>query len=350
MPLAEDVDLDLLARKTLGFTGADLEVLAKEAAMKSLKPYMQSLKTIKEKVPTNVLEKITVSKDNFQEALKVVEPSALREVLITTPNVRWSDIGGLEEVKRKIRETVEWPLKEPESFKKFGIRPSKGVLLYGPPGTGKTLLAKAVAKESDANFIAIKGPELVSKWVGESEKHVREIFKKARQVAPTIIFFDEFDSIAQERGSSSNDSTERIVNQLLTELDGIESLEQVVVIAATNRPDLIDPSLLRPGRFDLKINIGLPDEKSRQEIFKVHTKNMPIRGFDAEEWSRKTDGWTGAEIEALAREAGMEAMREFKKDKKEANVKPKHFESAFKLVEDNRIRGKKEPEKNPISY
>ncbi len=338
MPLAKDVDLDLIADKTLGYTGADIEVLCKEAAMKSLKPYMKSLRTIEDKVPANVLDKMAIKKEHFMHALRMVEPSAMREVLITKPKTKWDDIGGLEEVKKQIIETVEWPLKDPDSFKEYGIKPPKGILLYGPPGTGKTLLAKAVANEAEANFIAVKGPELISKWVGESEKHIREIFSKARQVAPSIIFFDEFDSISKVRGSSLTDATERMVNQLLTEIDGVEELEKVVIIAATNRPDLIDPSLLRPGRIDLKIEIPMPDEKSRLEIFKVHTRNMPLsKDVNLEDWSKKTDKWTGAEIEAMCREAGLQAMRENKQSKsKEKKVKKRHFEFAFDKIKEQK--------------
>ena len=338
MPLEKDVDFDYLAKKTLGFTGADIEILCKEAAMKAIKPYVPSLKEFSEKVPTNVLEKIKVNMKHFKDALKMVEPSAMRGVLITKPNVKWKDIGGLEEVKSRIKEAIEWPLKDPESFKKFGIKPPKGILLYGPPGTGKTLLAKAVANESDANFIAVKGPELISKWVGESEKHIREIFKKARQLAPSIIFFDEFDSITKVRGSSLTDSTERMVNQLLNELDGIEELEKVAVIAATNRPELIDPALLRPGRIDLKIEIKMPDEKSREDIFNIHTKGMPLdKDINLKEWAKKTDGMSGAEIQAICREAGMQALREFKSGKlKDEKVTNAHFEFAYKKIKDSK--------------
>ena len=334
MPLAKDVDFKYLAKKTLGFTGADIEVLCKEAAMKAIKPYVPSLKKFSEKVPTNILEKIEVNMKHFKEALKMVEPSAMREVLITKPSVTWDDIGGLKNVKKRIKEVIEWPLKDPESFKKFGIKPPKGILLYGPPGTGKTLIAKAVAHESDANFIAVKGPELISKWVGESEKHIREIFKKARQLAPAIIFFDEFDSISKVRGASLTDSTERMVNQLLNELDGIEDLEQVSVIAATNKPELIDPALLRPGRIELMLEISMPDRDSRLEIFRVHTKNMPLdKSINLEEWADKTDGFTGADIEALCREAGMEALRNYKDGKqKDAVVTEAHFKKAYDFI------------------
>ncbi len=335
MPLAKDVNLDWLAERTIGFTGADIEVLCKEAAFKAIRPFMEKLKNSDEKVPAEILNKIEINMEHFTEALKMVEPSAMREVLIMKPKTRWSDIGGLDKVKQKVRETIEWPLKDPEGFKKFGIKPPKGILLYGPPGTGKTLLAKAVANEANANFIAVKGPELVSKWVGESEKHIREIFKKARQVAPTIIFFDEFDSISKVRGSSLTDATERMVNQLLNEIDGIEELDKVVVIAATNRPDLIDPALLRPGRIELKLEVPMPDEKSRLEILKVHTRKMPISGVKLEEWAKRTEGWSGADLESLCREAGMEALREYKAGKnKKGVVGEKHFEKAYKTVKE----------------
>ncbi len=329
MPLGKDVDLDYLASKTIGFTGADLEVLCKEAAMKAIKPYVPSLKKFSEKVPTNVLEKLTVSMQHFKDALQMVEPSALREVLIVRPKTTWQDIGGLLEVKEKLRDAIELPLKKPELFKKAGIKPPKGVLLYGPPGTGKTLLAKALANESDANFISVKGPELISKWVGESEKHIREIFSRARQVAPTIIFFDEFDSISKVRGSSLSDATERMVNQLLTEIDGIEELEKVTIIAATNRPDLIDPALVRPGRIELKIEIPLPDVTARKQIFEVHTKDMPLaKNVSLDEFVQKTDGWTGADIESVCRKAGMRAIKEASSAEK-LRVEKKHFEEAF---------------------
>ena len=318
MPLEKDVNFDEIARKTIGFTGADLEVLCKEAGLKSIKPYFAELKKNEEKVPTQILDKIKVSRQHFIDALKNVEPSAMREVLINKPHVSWNDVGGLEDAKEKLRELVELPLIRPDLFAKAGIKPSKGVLLTGPPGTGKTLLAKAVATEANANFISVKGPELISKWVGESEKHVREIFKKARQVAPCIIFFDEFDSISKSRGMSMTDSTERVVNQLLTELDGIEELEKVMVIAATNRRDLIDSALLRPGRIDSIIELPLPNEKTRLEILKVHTKEMPLdKNVGIEDYSKKTESWTGADLGALTRNAGINAIKRFYKSRKE---------------------------------
>ena len=334
MPLDSDVDFSEISYKTIGFVGADLELLCKEAALKALKPYIKQFKNIDEKLPAEVLDKIKVSRINFIDALKNVEPSAMREVLINRPTTTWEDVGGLDKAKEKLRELVELPLIRPELFKAAGIKPSKGILLFGPPGTGKTLLAKAVANEANANFISVKGPELVSKWVGESEKHIREIFKKARQVAPAIIFFDEFDSISKMRGGF-NDSTEKIVNQLLTELDGVEELEKVVVIAATNRKDLIDASLLRPGRIDTMIELGMPDKKTREAIFAVHAGKMPLaKDVDLKIYLDKTEGWTGAEIESICREAGMLAVKRSYalKDVKKLEICKDDFESAYKYV------------------
>ncbi len=339
MPLDKDVNFEEIAYKTIGFTGADIEVLCKEAALKAIKPFFSQLKTLEEKIPTQILEKIKVKRQHFLDSLKSIEPSAMREVLINRPSITWNDVGGLEKAKEKLRELVELPLIRPDLFKKAGIKPSKGILLSGPPGTGKTLLAKAVANESNANFISVKGPELISKWVGESEKHVREIFRKARQVAPAIIFFDEFDSISKQRGSSVSDSTERVVNQLLTELDGVEELEKVVVIAATNRKDLIDPSLLRPGRIDSIVEISIPDKKTRESIFEVHTRNMPLdKKVKISEYVDKTEGWTGAEIEAICRNAGLNAIKRLysKKEKSEELIITKEdFEKAIKEVSDS---------------
>jgi len=334
MPLEKDVNFDEIAMKTIGYTGADIEVLCKEAALKSIKPYFSELKNMQEKIPAEILDKIKVSKQHFTDAMRIVEPSAMREVLINKPHTKWEDIGGLEKVKEKLRETVELPLIHPELFVKAGIKPSKGILLFGPPGTGKTLIAKAVANEANANFISIKGPELVSKWVGESEKHIREIFKKARQVAPAIIFFDEFDSISKMRGMSMTDTTEKVVNQLLTELDGIEELEKVMIIAATNRRDLIDPALLRPGRIDTLIELPMPDKKARLEIFKVHAKNMPLdKDVKFEDYADKTEGWTGADLEAVCREAGMIAIKRTYSKKNEILVITKEdFDSALKNI------------------
>ncbi len=339
MPLAEDVDLDKLADLTHGYTGADIEALVKEAALRAVRRIVPDVQEFEGgKLPAEILQKLKVNMQDFMDAYKIVQPSALREVLIQKPNVRWEDIGDLEEAKQQLREVVEWPLKYPQDFEKLGIKPPKGVILHGPPGTGKTLLAKAVANEAEANFIAVKGPELISKWVGESEKHIREVFRKARQAAPTIIFFDEIDSIASARGMGIDSGvTERMVNQLLTELDGIEELEKVIVIAATNRIDLIDPALLRPGRFDRIIEIKMPDEKARLEIFKVHTRKMPLaKDVKLEELAKVTENFTGADIEAVCREAAMNALREARaKGKEVKEVKKKHFEEAIKKVKES---------------
>ena len=331
MPLAKDVDLKILSDITYGFVGADLSALAKEAAMVVLRKVLPDLKLEEEEaIPKEMLEKLRITQKDFREALKVVRPSALREVLIEKPNVKWTDIGGLENVKQELKEAVEWPLKNPEVFKRMGIKPPKGILLYGAPGTGKTLLAKAVAKESDANFISVKGPELLSKWVGESEKAVREIFKKARQTAPTIIFFDEIDSLAPKRGSHQGAHvTETVVNQMLTEMDGLEEMQDVVIIAASNRPDIIDTSLLRPGRFDRMILVPIPDEKTREEIFKVHAKGMPLKNISLQTLAKKTEGYAGADIEAVCREAAMLALRQ---DIKSKEITMKFFDEALKKV------------------
>ncbi|MFH1125949.1 MAG: AAA family ATPase, partial [Candidatus Altiarchaeota archaeon] len=330
MPLAEDVNLDEISNVTYGFVGADLAALGREAAMSTLRRILPQIDLEKSEIPGEVLEKLEVTKKDFQEALKCVEPSALREVLVEVPNVRWDDIGGLKKVKQELMEAVEWPLKKPEVFKRMGIKPPKALMLYGPSGCGKTLLAKAVANESQANFIAVKGPELLSKWVGESEKGVREIFKKARQTAPTIVLFDEIDAITPRRGMySGTHVTETVVNQLLTELDGIEPLKNVVVIGSTNRPDIIDPSIMRPGRFDRLLLVPAPDKEARLEIFKIHTKDMPLETVNLEELTDKTEGYTGADIEAVCREAAMYALRENIESNK---VSKKHFEKAFQRV------------------
>ncbi|WP_288006015.1 CDC48 family AAA ATPase [Thermofilum sp.] len=332
MPLAKDVDLEKLAEITHGYVGADIAALCREAAMKALRRVLPKIDLEREEIPVEVLETIEVTMEDFMNAYREITPSALREIEVEVPTVRWTDIGGLEEVKQQLREAVEWPLKYPDSFRRLGIDPPKGILLYGPPGTGKTLLAKAVATESEANFVSIKGPEVFSKWVGESERAVRELFRKARQVAPSIIFIDEIDALAPMRGLVSTDSgvTERVVSQLLTEIDGLERLEGVVVIAATNRPDIIDPALLRPGRFDRLIYVPPPDEKARLEILKVHTRRMPLaEDVDLLEMAKKTEGYTGADIEVLVREAGLLALREnINIDK----VYARHFEEALKKV------------------
>jgi len=331
MPLDDQVDLEEMAEITHGFVGADLESLCKESAMRVLRRVLPEIKA-EEDIPTETLKKMIVKKTDFKEALKEIQPSALREVLVQVPDIKWDDIGGLENAKQELKEAVEWPLKYPDNFEKFGVQPPKGVLIYGPPGTGKTLLAKAVANESESNFIAVKGPELLSKWVGESEKGVREVFRKARQTAPTVIFFDEIDSIASTRGGSIADSgvTQRVVNQLLTEIDGLEELQDVAVIAATNRVDIIDPALLRPGRFDRHIKVEDPDEKARLEIFKVHTKKMPLAdNVNLEYLSKNTDGFVGADIEAVCREAVMLTLRD---NLKAEEVKMKYFKKAMKKV------------------
>ena len=323
--------LKRVADQTHGFVGADIEALCKEAAMKALRRYLPSIDLEAEEIPIEVLESMRVKWEDFLEALKEIEPSAMREVLVEIPKVTWEDVGGLEDVKREIIEAVEWPLKYPEKFKKFGIRPPKGVLLYGPPGTGKTLIAKAVANESEANFISIKGGELLSKWLGESEKAVRKIFRKARQVAPCIIFFDEIDAIAQMRGiDEGSRAVERVLNQLLIEMDGLEELHGVIVIGATNRPDILDPALLRPGRFDRLVYVRPPDKKSRLAIFKIHTRNMPLaEDVDLNELAEITEGYVGADIEAICREAVMLALRENPNAEK---IEMRHFYEAIKKI------------------
>lgn len=344
MPLDEDVDLEELAELTNGFVGADLEALCKEAAMHALRRVLPEIDIEAEEIPTDVLENLKVTREDFMEALKNIEPSAMREVLVEVPVVRWDDVGGLEHAKQELIEAVEWPLKYPDVFRAANIKPPRGILLYGPPGTGKTLLAKAVANESNANFISVKGPELLSKWVGESEKHVREMFRKARQVAPCVLFFDEIDSLAPRRGGIGDTHvTERVVSQLLTELDGMEELKNVVVIAATNRPDMVDPALLRPGRIERHIYIPPPDRKAREEIFGIHLRGKPIaEDVSVEELAERTEGYSGADIEAVCREAGMLAIREVIKPnmtKEEAKdvakrlkITKKHFEEALKKV------------------
>jgi transitional endoplasmic reticulum ATPase len=367
-----------LANKTLGFTGADLEMLCKEAALHSIKPFYNEIMKLSEEIEDKGLEinelnegvgknkeekemivkreellnNLVVKRDDFVYAMKMVEPSAMREVLINKPNIHWDDVGGLDEAKEKLKELVELPLLRPDLYHTAGVKPSKGVLLTGLPGTGKTLLAKAVATESNANFISVKGPELISKWVGESEKHVRDLFKKAKQVSPCIIFFDEFDSISKSRGGFGNDSSEKVVNQLLTELDGVEDLENVMVIAATNRRDLIDPALLRPGRIDSIVELGIPDKETRGEIFEVHTKNMPLsKDIVLSDYIEQTEGWTGADIESICRNAGVNAIKEnykFEKDKKFLITK-KNFDNALKTVSGNsgkELKGEKKDKKD----
>lgn len=314
MPLDEGIDLGEYADITHGFVGSDLESLVRESAMSALRRVRPQMDLEIEKIPAEILENLQVIDEDLKMALVGIEPSALREVSIEIPDATWEDVGGLEETKKRLKESIQWPLKYPEVFDALDIDSATGILLYGPPGTGKTLLAKAVANESESNFISIKGPELLSKYVGESEKGIRDIFMKARQNAPVIIFFDEIDSIAGERGRNRGDSgvSERVVSQLLTELDGLEKLENVVVIAATNRPDMIDSALLRPGRFDRQIHINMPDEAARKKIFEIHTENRPIvEGIDLDWLSSETEGYNGADISAVCREAAAEASREY---------------------------------------
>lgn len=335
MPLAKNVNLTEIARVTHGFVGADLNSLAKEAAMIVLRRILPDLKLEGiddgQPIPKEILEHLMITQKDFMDALKVVRPSAMREVLVETPDIGWEDIGGLDVLKAKLLEAVEWPLKRPEVFKRMGIRPPRGILLYGPPGTGKTLLAKAVAKESEANFILVNGPSLLSKWVGESEKAVREIFRKARQTAPTILFFDEIDALVPRRGGSSESRVnERVVNQMLTEMDGLESLNDVVIIGATNRPDIVDPALLRPGRFDRIILTPIPDEESRKKIFEIHTVEMPLaKDVSITQLAKKTESYVGADIEGVCREAAMIALRE---DTKAKEVTMAYFEKALEVV------------------
>jgi transitional endoplasmic reticulum ATPase len=335
MPLANDVDLNELALKTHGFVGADLSALVRESAMSVLRKLFPKLKKgNEEKISKEVINELKVGKSDFEEALKFVRPSALREVAVETPNTNWEDVGGIDFVKRDLNEAVEWPMKYPDSFTRMGIRPPRGILLYGPPGTGKTLLARAVAKESEANFIQVNGPELQKEGiVGRDTERLRKMFKRARQVAPCIIFFDEIDAIARRRGSgvgAYSESNESLLNTLLTEMDGLQELKQVVVIAATNRPDMLDPALLRPGRFDRLVLVPVSDSDGRLAILKIHTKNMPLeKDVNLQQISKTIEGYTGADIESLCREAAMLALRE---DKNAKTVKKKNFEKAMEKV------------------
>lgn len=337
------VDLEVLAEMTHGYTGADIAALAREAAMIRLREAIETKKELdveQPQVPPEQLSKIKIRMKDFLEAMKDIQPTVLREVIIEVPDIKWDDIGGYSAVKQELREMIEWPLKYPHMFREVGTEPPKGILLYGPPGSGKTMLAKAVATESNSNFISIRGPEVLSKWFGESEKAVREIFKKARAAAPSVIFFDELDSIAPERGSRTDSgATDRIVNQILAEMDGIAPLKNVVVMAATNRPDIIDQALLRPGRFDRLVYVPPPDETARLDILKVHTKGMKLddevtKGNYLNELAKKTEGYTGADLASLVREAAMLAIRESVGAKLEhaIPVKIKHFEEALKAV------------------
>jgi transitional endoplasmic reticulum ATPase len=345
MPVAKDVNLEKLADISHGFVGADLQALSKEAAMRSLRKVLPEIDLSSESIPGDKLRKIIVTMQDFMQVINEMEPSAMREVFVEVPDVKWEDIGGLSSIKQELQEAVEWPLKYQGVFAHADATPPKGLLLYGPPGTGKTLMAKAAANESEANFISIKGPELLSKWVGESEKGVREIFRKARQAAPCIIFFDEMDSIAPVRGGNFGDShvTERVISQLLTELDGLEILTNVIVIAATNRPDIIDPALLRPGRFDRLLYVPPPDRDSRIQIINIHTKKKPLdHDVKVEDLAAQTNGYTGADIASLSSAAVMLALREHVskyQDPKEANknvqelrINMRHFEEAMKKI------------------
>jgi transitional endoplasmic reticulum ATPase len=332
MPLAEDVDLKKLSDMTHGYTGADLSALGRETAMKALRRYLPQINLEEERVPPAVLETMEVKMDDFTNAYKEVTPTAMREVYIEVTTVHWDDAGGLEDVKERLKEAVEWPLKTPEVFTRLGIKPPKGILLYGPPGCGKTLLARAVATESEANFISIKGPEVFSKWVGESEKAIREVFRKARMAAPTVVFLDEMDSLTPRRGGGFSDSgvSERVISQLLTEMDGLVTLEDIVVIAATNRPDMVDSAVLRPGRFDRLIYVPEPDEKSRLQIFKIYTKGMPLaKDVDLCQLASVTRYYSGADIESLCREAAMHTLR---RDVTAGEVTMKDFQEAIKEV------------------
>ncbi len=333
MPLTKDVNLEAIAGVTHGFVGADLSALAKEAAMVVLRRVLPKLE-LKEgdEIPEDFLKDLIVRKKDFDEALKVVRPSAMREVLVETPNVGWNDVGGLIKIKQELKEAVEWPLKYPDAFKRMGIKAPKGILLYGPPGTGKTLLAKAIAKESESNFISVKGPELLSKWVNDSHKGVQKIFNRARQVAPCIVLIDELESIASKRGSENASGQEgtKVLNQLLSEMDGLEDLKDVVVVATTNRPDMLDSAILRPGRFDRILLVSSPEKEGREQIFNIHTKDMPLcKDVNAGKIINCTEGYVGADIESFVREAGMLSLRE---DIENKEVKMKHFEEALKKV------------------
>jgi transitional endoplasmic reticulum ATPase len=343
MPLSEDVNLEKLADITHGFVGADLEALCREAAMSALRKILPKIDFEMADIPYETLMKLEVTMDNFLEAMKEVEPSAIREVFVEVPDVKWEDVGGLENIKKELKEAIEWPLKYPDTFKKANTNPPKGILLHGAPGTGKTLLAKAVANESGVNFISVKGPSLISKYVGESERGVREVFKKAKQASPTILFFDEIDSLVPKRSSNSTDShvTERVISQFLTEMDGIEELKGVIVLGATNRLDLVDPALLRSGRFDLLLELPVPDEKTREEIFRIHTKNKPLaEDVDLKNLAKETEGKVGSDIEFICRKASMLAIRGYietknsklKTQNSELKILRRHFDEALKLT------------------
>jgi transitional endoplasmic reticulum ATPase len=328
MPLAEDVNLQKISEFTHGYTGADLEALSREAAMKALRRYLPKIDLEQKRIPHEVLDQMVVNGEDIMGAFREVTPTVMREVYVETPNVHWDEVGGLEEVKQALKEAVEWPIKTPERFTRLGVQPPKGILLQGPPGCGKTLLARAVATESEANFIAIRGPEIFSKWVGESEKAIRETFRKARLAAPSIIFFDEFDALVPTRGGGGdNRVTERVISQLLTEIDGLLSLQNIVVIAATNRPDMIDPAILRPGRFDRRVYVPPPDSAARLKILQIKTKDMPLdKGVKVEELAKKMQGYSGADIDAICREAAITALR---KDPETTKVTLNDFEKVM---------------------
>jgi transitional endoplasmic reticulum ATPase len=331
MPISDDFDIGWVLDNTYGFVGADLAALVREAAMRALRRYLPEIDLEEETLPPEVLEKMEVCMDDFKEAIRDIEPSALREIYVEVPEVSWDEVGGLQEVKDRLKESVEWPLTKPELFEHFGIKPPRGIVLFGAPGTGKTLLAKAIANEAQANFISIKGPEMISKWVGESERAIREIFKKAKQSAPSIIFLDEFESIASMRsgGSASegSDVANRVVNQLLASMDGVESLDGVIIVAATNRPEMIDPALLRSGRFERVLHVPPPDVGARETIFRIHSEGMPLSKFSFKDILKGMDGFTGADIEAVCREAALICMRAGKK-----KVTKSHFEEAISRV------------------
>ena len=330
MPIADDFDMDWILENSYGFVGADISSLTREAAMKALRRYLPEIDLDEDEIPPEVLEKMEVQMNDFRLAMRDIEPSALREIYVEIPEVSWSDVGGLEEVKERLKESVEWPLTMPDRFEHFGIKPPRGIVMFGAPGTGKTLLAKAIANEAKANFITVKGPELISKWVGESEKAIREIFKKAKQASPSIIFLDEFESIAGVRTPNSgegSDVSNRVVNQILSSMDGVEAMEGVIVIAATNRPEMIDPALLRSGRFERVMHIPPPDLAGLRKILSIHVKDMPLGKFDLESLADKMTNFTGADVEAVCREAALIAMRADRK-----SVSKKHFDEAIGRV------------------